>query len=522
MVPDEILTRLNIEHLCRDGRWASLYRPGQAGIQHFTQEARQTACSPINGATLSHFHATPPEAVDQAVLLALAAFREFQLIPPPRRGELVHRIGLLARERKPALAELIIHEVGKIRAEALGEVQELIDICDFAQGLSRQLYGLTIGSERASHRMMEQWHPLSPVGILTAFNFPIAVWAWNALLALVCGNTLLWKPSAQTPLCALACQQLVQDALGHFPEINMPVSTLLLGGQETGRALVANPHIKLISATGSCAMGRAVGQQVAARLGRSLLELGGNNAMIVTPRANLELALRAIVFSAVGTAGQRCTSLRRLIVHEKIHDRLIASLCRAYESLRIGDPTHDRTLMGPLIHLQAWEKMQHALQQARQQGAECLYGGNRITAGVPEGGLYVKPAILSIRGDAPILQEETFAPVLWVIRYQSLDDAIEIHNNVPQGLSSAIFTDSLAEAEIFLSQRGSDCGIANVNVGTTGAEIGGAFGGEKQTGGGRESGSDAWKNYMRRTTNTVNFGTDLPLAQGIQFHTRTD
>ena len=426
-------------------------------------------------------------------------------------------IAELARTRKMALADLITLESGKIHQESLGEVQEMIDVCDFAVGLSRQLHGLTIASERRMHRMMEQWHPLGVVAIISAFNFPMAVWAWNAMLALVCGNTLIWKPSEQTPLCALACQQLVHDALAQMTDIPQAVSSVIIGDKRAGEIIIQHPDVALVSATGSCLMGRQVAQQVAARLGRCLLELGGNNAMIVTPSADLSLALRAIVFAAVGTAGQRCTTLRRLIVHQSLVTTVTEQLIKAYAALVIGHPFAHSTLVGPLINQSAWERMQQALEAVRAQGGRVCCGGERIVERVPEGGIYVKPAIVHIGHDAPIVQAETFAPLLSIMEYSTLAQAINIQNGVAQGLSSAIFTQNLQEAEVFLSASGSDCGIANVNIGTSGAEIGGAFGGEKETGGGRESGSDAWKNYMRRSTNTINYGQDLPLAQGITF-----
>ncbi|MGV3724469.1 MAG: aldehyde dehydrogenase family protein, partial [Actinomycetota bacterium] len=421
-----------------------------------------------------------------------------------------------ARERKEDLALLVAWEVGKILSEARGEVQEWIDMCDFAVGLSRQLYGLTIASERPSHRMMEQWHPLGPVGVITAFNFPVAVWAWNAMLGLVCGDPVVWKPSEKAPLTALACHQLVCDVLSEMPEVPPGVVGLLIGGREIGEILAAEPRLPLISATGSTQMGRAVAATVAGRLGRTLLELGGNNAMIVAPSADLELALRAIVFAAVGPCGQRCTSLRRLIVHRSVREALVTRLKSAYRGLRIGSPLDTGVLVGPLIDETAYEAMQRALEIAREQGG-AVFGGERVTGSVPEGGVYVRPAIVEIGPAATITHDETFAPILYVLEYDALDEAIALNNGVPQGLSSAIFTNDVREAERFMAPAGSDCGIANVNIGTSGAEIGGAFGGEKTTGGGRESGSDAWKAYMRRATNTINYGAALPLAQGVSF-----
>jgi aldehyde dehydrogenase (NAD+) len=438
------------------------------------------------------------------------------MVPAPVRGEFVRRIGIALRERQEQLARLITWEVGKITAEARGEVQEMIDVCDFAVGLSRQLYGLTITSERPGHRLMEQWHPLGPVGVITAFNFPVAVWAWNAMIALVCGDSLVWKPSEKAPLTALACQAIVQDVVEKTPQVPPGVSCLVLGRAEVGQKLAASNLLPLISATGSVSMGRHVAATVAQRLGRALLELGGNNAVIVCPSADLQLAERAIVFAAVGTCGQRCTSLRRLIVHQQIADRLIDRLQSVYSRLPIGDPSQAGTLVGPLIDARAFQEMQQALDEARAQGGTVV-GGERVTQGVPEGGYYVRPALVQIDPAAPIVQRETFAPILYVMRYEQLDQAITWHNGVPQGLASGIFTQKLAEAERFCAPDGSDCGIANVNVGPSGAEIGGAFGGEKETGGGRESGSDAWRAYMRRQTNTINYSDQLPLAQGIRF-----
>jgi aldehyde dehydrogenase (NAD+) len=429
----------------------------------------------------------------------------------------VAAIGRRLRAGKQDLAMLVTLETGKILAEALGEVQEMIDICDFAVGLSRQLYGLTIASERPAHRLAEQWHPLGPVGVITAFNFPVAVWAWNAMIALVCGDTLVWKPSEKTPLTAMACHAIALSALADVPEAPAGVVNLVVGaGKDVGQAIAASGDVPLVSATGSVAMGRSVAQTVAARLGRSLLELGGNNAAIVTPSADLELALRAIVFAAAGTCGQRCTTLRRLIVHHSVADALLARLLKIYSDLPIGDPRSGGTLVGPLVDARAADAMQQALTAAQGQGGR-VHGGQRLAGGVPAGGAYVRPAIVEIEPTAAIVRVETFAPILYFMRYETLDEAIAINNGVPQGLASAIFTNDVREAERFCSAAGSDCGIVNVNIGTSGAEIGGAFGGEKETGGGRESGSDAWKAYMRRATNTINYSSELPLAQGIKF-----
>jgi len=463
---------------------------------------RLISVSPIDGRPIGR---VPVCDVDAICGRAAAAFERWRTVPAPRRGELVRLLGDALREAKPVLAKLITLECGKIHSESLGEVQEMIDICDFAVGLSRQLYGLTIASERPEHRMMEQWHPLGPVLVISAFNFPVAVWAWNAALALVCGDPVVWKPSEKTPLCAEAVMALVRRALRQFGDAPDGLIQLAQGERDVGEALVDDPRIALVSATGSTAMGRAVGPRVAARFGRVLLELGGNNATIVCPSADLELAARAVLFSAAGTAGQRCTTLRRLIVHESIGDAVVARLRELFAAVKVGDPRLPDTLIGPLIEEAAFDAMQKILGDRTE----------RVDA-VP-GGYYVRPAIVEAAAqDGPVLTE-TFAPILYVLRYRDLDEAIALNNSVPQGLSSSIFTSDLREAERFLSAAGSDCGIANVNIGPSGAEIGGAFGGEKETGGGRESGSDAWRAYMRRQTNTINYGKDLPLAQGVRF-----
>lgn len=442
---------------------------------------------------------------------AVRAFLQWRLVPAPRRGELVRRLGEAFRRHQDDLGELVTLEVGKIRVEGRGEVQEIIDMADFAVGLSRQIYGLTMASERPRHRMFEQWHPLGPVGIITAFNFPVAVWAWNALLAVVCGDSCVWKPSPLAPLTAIAVQKIAAQVL---EEEGAPsLFSLCVGDASVGAAMASDRRAPLISATGSCAMGRNVAAAVGARLGRSLLELGGNNAAILTEDADLDLALRAVLFAAVGTAGQRCTTLRRLIVHERVADAFVERLARAYASIPIGDPADDKVLMGPLIRPAAVAAMLAAIQTAKQQGGEIVGGGNSLD----RPGYFVEPTIVRISRDAPIVRHETFAPLLWVSTYRNLDDAIAANNGVDQGLSSAIFSNGFRSVERFLAADGSDCGIANVNSGTSGAEIGGAFGGEKDTGGGRESGSDAWKAYMRRQTCTLNFGDDLPLAQGIEF-----
>ena len=471
--------------------------------------------SPIDGRVLATIKSATPADVNRAVDAAAEAFLKWREVPAPKRGEFVRRIGERLREQKADLARIVQLEAGKITQEALGEVQEMIDICDYAVGLSRQLYGLTIASERPGHRMMEQWLPLGPIGVISAFNFPVAVWMWNAAIALVCGDPVVWKPSEKTPLTAIACMRIAADVLKEMPELPPAVLSVVIGKVEVGQALAANEKLPLISATGSTRMGKAVAETVARRLGRSLLELGGNNAMIVTPTADLELATRAITFAAAGTAGQRCTTLRRLIVHESIAKRLIERLEKVFANLKIGDPQKEGVLVGPLIDEQSARNMDRALDEAKNAGGK-IHGGGRVKENVP-GGVYVKPAIVEIKPDAPIVKEETFAPILYVMTYKDFEDAVRIHNDVPQGLSSAVFTSDVREAEKFLSPAGSDCGIANVNIGTSGAEIGGAFGGEKQTGGGRESGSDAWKAYMRRATNTINYSKELPLAQGIDF-----
>ncbi len=472
----------------------------------------------IDGQTLATISAAKPNDVDNAIEKAHKAFEAWRSVPAPLRGEFVRRFGNQLRKHKADLANVVAMEAGKITSEAMGEVQEMIDICDFAVGLSRQLYGLTIASERPQHRMMEQWHPLGVVGVISAFNFPVAVWAWNASIAFVCGDAVVWKPSEKTPLCAVACQQILQSVVALSDDLNVPedLSCVILGDSHVGEALIENPRVPLVSATGSVRMGKRVAQVVGARLGRSILELGGNNAMIVTPTAEIELAVRAIIFSAFGTCGQRCTTLRRLIIHRSLFEELLKRLCSISQKLPIGDPRDKGVLIGPLIDKQSYDAMRLAIQTAIDQGGTVV-GGDRIMDGVPEGGYYVKPAVIAISASADILKQETFAPILYCMPYDSLDEAIAIQNGVSQGLSSAIFTSDIREAERFLAVSGSDCGIANVNIGTSGAEIGGAFGGEKETGGGRESGSDSWKAYMRRSTNTINYSRELPLAQGVNF-----
>ena len=468
--------------------------------------------NPTTGEVIAHVQAASPETYRQVVQTAKSSFESWRSVPAPKRGDMARDLGNALRDKKEALGDLVSLEMGKIRPEGHGEVQEMIDICDFAVGLSRQLYGLTMQSERPQHRMYEQWHPLGAVGIITAFNFPVAPWAWNAALAAVCGDTMIWKPSELTPLCAVAVQHITNRVMAdHGVE---GVFCLSVGGGEIGQAMAEDRSLPLISFTGSVATGRKVAQVVAERLGKSILELGGNNGIIVSDKANLELAVRGIVFGAVGTAGQRCTSTRRVIAHESIIDKLQNDLVKAYEQAPLGDPLEDSTLVGPLIHEGAVEKMQEAIQRAKDEGGEVVTGGG-VRSDI--GKTFVEPTIIRMPKQPTIVCEETFAPILYLMSYDTLEGAIELHNAVPQGLSSALFTDSLREAEQFLSASGSDCGIANVNIGTSGAEIGGAFGGEKDTGGGRESGSDAWKGYMRRQTNTINWGRELPLAQGIEF-----
>jgi aldehyde dehydrogenase (NAD+) len=484
--------------------------------------------TPIDGSRLASVTKVSEDEYDAIVDQAQAAFLEWRKVPAPRRGEIVRQLGNRLREKKAELGALVTLEMGKVRGEGEGEVQEMIDICDFATGLSRQLYGLTLASEREDHHMREQWHPLGVVGVISAFNFPVAVWSWNAALAAVCGDATVWKPSERTPLTAIAVTKLAAEVCREN-DVDPAIFSLVVGkGSKIGERMLNDRRIPLVSATGSCYMGKRVAEVVGTRLGRTILELGGNNAILVTPNANLDLALPGIVFGSVGTAGQRCTSTRRIIVHRSIREELVSRLVKAYEGVRIGNPLDDSTLMGPLLNQQAVDSLLAARQKVQDEGGEILYGGEVLEGEEFPGGLYVTPCIASAENSYEIVQDETFAPILYIIEYGSADasvaesvaevtEAVAIHNDVPQGLSSSIFTDNFREAEYFLSHRGSDCGIANVNIGTSGAEIGGAFGGEKETGGGRESGSDAWKAYMRRQTNTVNWSTELPLAQGISF-----
>ena len=473
--------------------------------------------SPIDGKPIARVSQVTPDDYERIVSRCVEAFRNWRTVPAPRRGELIRRLGVALRDYKAELGALVTLEMGKILPEGEGEVQEMIDICDFSVGLSRQLYGLTMHSERPGHRMYEQWHPLGVVAVVSAFNFPVAVWSWNAAIAAVCGDVTLWKPSSKTPLTAIACTRIAEQVCKDS-DVDPAVFSLVVGrGSTIGEKLIADRRIPLVSATGSCRMGYRIGEVVGKRLGRTILELGGNNAIIVTPDADLEMSVRAIVFGAVGTAGQRCTSTRRIIVHESIRQTLVDKLVAAYKQVPIGDPLAEGVLMGPVIDTGAVDDMFKALDRLKSEGGRVVCGGERLTGDKHPGGCYVTPCIAEARNDYDIVQEETFAPILYIIEYQTLDEAIAHHNDVPQGLSSAIFTRNLLEAERFLGHAGSDCGIANVNIGTSGAEIGGAFGGEKETGGGRESGSDAWKAYMRRQTNTINYSTELPLAQGIRF-----
>ncbi|AZS19566.1 MULTISPECIES: aldehyde dehydrogenase family protein [unclassified Caulobacter] len=474
------------------------------------------ARSPVTGEVLARLREHSAGEAAQVIETAHQAFLAWRKVPAPRRGELVRLLGEELRAAKDNLAALVTLEAGKVTSEGLGEVQEMIDICDYATGLSRQLFGLTLATERPSHRMMETWHPLGVVGVISAFNFPVAVWSWNAALAFVCGDAVVWKPSEKTPLTALAVQALFEKARAKFgPDAPDGLSSLLIGGRAVGEALVDHPKVPLVSATGSTAMGRQVGPRLAARFARALLELGGNNAAIVAPSADLDLTLRGVAFAAMGTAGQRCTTLRRLFVHDSVYDAFVPRLKAAYASVPVGDPRAGGVLVGPLVDKAAFDAMQDALEQARAAGG-AITGGARVDIAGPDA-FYAAPALVEIDHQAEIVRHETFAPILYVMRYSELDEAIAAQNDVAQGLSSSIFTLNVREAERFVSSEGSDCGIANVNIGPSGAEIGGAFGGEKETGGGREAGSDSWKAYMRRATNTINYGTTLPLAQGVTF-----
>lgn len=495
--------------------------PQNSGVSTGTQWLKADgdvidAHSPVDGKHIAQVTAASRANYDHVVTTAAAAFSEWRLWPAPRRGEVVRQVGEALRRNKQALGKLVSYEMGKSLQEGYGEVQEMIDICDFAVGLSRQLHGLTMHSERPGHRMYEQWHPLGITGIISAFNFPVAVWSWNAMLAWVCGDVCIWKPSEKTPLSAIACQQIMQEVLtaNNVPE---GVCCLLVGNRDAGEWLAADTRVPLVSATGSTRMGKAVAAVVGARLGRSLLELGGNNAIIISKDADLDMSLIGCVFGAVGTAGQRCTSTRRLIIHESVYDAFTQKLVKAYGQLKIGNPLDEHNHVGPLIDTAAVRMYEHAIAEVQKEGGRILVAGGVLSGGDYASGCYVKPCIAEVENHYQIVQHETFAPILYVMKYKTIEEAIALQNGVPQGLSSAIMTLNLREAEAFLSHGGSDCGIANVNIGTSGAEIGGAFGGEKETGGGRESGSEAWKAYMRRQTNTINYSTQLPLAQGIKF-----
>jgi len=491
------------------GAAAGAFLPNPSGPE-------MTSRTPIDGSDLATVRAASADDYESIMAKAQERFLTWREMPAPKRGEIVRLIGRELRRKKKELGALVSLEMGKIRAEGEGEVQEMIDIADFAVGLSRQLYGLTIKSERPGHRMMEQWHPLGTIGIITAFNFPVAVWAWNACLAAVCGDTMIWKPSSKAPLCAVAVQKIVNEVTRDM-DLDGVFNLVIGRGRDVGEKLIGDPRVPLISFTGSTLMGKRIGETVGARLGRTILELGGNNAVVVDGTADLDLALRAVLFGAVGTAGQRCTSTRRVILFDSVYEDFKARLVQAYRQVRIGNPLEDGVLMGPVIDSYAVEGMMKALDRVRSEGGSVICGGGTHEVEGLEGGLYVEPTIAEVENDFSIVQEETFAPILYLIRVKDLGEAIAVHNDVPQGLSSAIFTRDLLAGEAFVGPSGSDCGIANVNLGTSGAEIGGAFGGEKETGGGRESGSDAWKAYMRRQTNTVNYSTELPLAQGIEF-----
>ena len=486
------------------------------GLKSSSTKNYQPSLSPVDAHLIGAVSTTSVKEYDKVIRTAQAAFEYWRMVPAPKRGEIVRQYGEALRKHKDALGRLVSYEMGKSLQEGWGEVQEMIDICDFAVGLSRQLYGLSLHSERNMHRMYEQWHPLGIVGVISAFNFPVAVWSWNAMIALVCGDVVVWKPSEKTPLCGVACMNIFKEVItaNKLPE---GIVSLINGDYRVGEMMTKDERVPLISATGSTRMGKIVGATVAARLGRSLLELGGNNAIIITPEADLKIVVTGAVFGAVGTAGQRCTSTRRLIIHESIFDKVTRALARAYKQIKIGNPLDPANHMGPLIDMQAVYAYQKALEAIKNQGGKMIVKGGVLKGKKYASGCYVQPCIAQVRNDMPIVQTETFAPILYVTSYKTLAEAIQLQNEVPQGLSSAIMTNNLREAEEFLSARGSDCGIANVNIGTSGAEIGGAFGGEKETGGGRESGSDSWKAYMRRQTNTINWSKDLPLAQGIKF-----
>ncbi|MCX8080864.1 MAG: aldehyde dehydrogenase family protein [Bacteroidia bacterium] len=503
----EVLKELGIKEI----------NPGTStGKIFFSEGELIDSFSPVDGSKIGSVKSSTLADYNKALFAAKEAFLYWRNVPAPKRGEIIRQFGDKLRKYKPALGKLVSYEMGKSLQEGLGEVQEMIDICDFAVGLSRQLYGLTITSERPQHRMMEQWHPLGVVGIITAFNFPVAVWSWNFCISAVCGNTHIWKPSEKTPLCSIACQNIWNEVAA---ENNLPegISCIVNGDYRVGEYLTSDTNVPLISATGSVRMGKMVAQKVGARLGRTILELGGNNAIILTPSADMKIAMTGIVFGAVGTAGQRCTTTRRLIIHESIYDEVKSKLSHAYSQLRIGNPLDERNHVGPLIDKQAVNAYLNAIERAIAEGGKVLVPGGVLEGKGYESGCYVKPCIIEANPNMEIVKHETFAPILYIMKYKTIEEAVEIQNNVPQGLSSAIMTVNMREMEYFLGPNGSDCGIANVNIGTSGAEIGGAFGGEKETGGGRESGSDSWKAYMRRQTNTINYGNSVPLAQGIKF-----
>jgi len=480
-----------------------------------THEEELESVSPIDGKVIARIQQVSDKDYDKVIQKAVKAFEVWQMVPAPKRGEVVRQIAVELRKYKEDLGALVAWEMGKIRAEGEGEVQEMIDVADFAVGLSRQLCGKTMHSERPKHRMYEQWHPLGVVGVITAFNFPVAVWSWNTMIALVCGDAVVWKPSSQTPLTAIACLKIADKVLKVSDAPDGLLGLVIGRGSTVGKKLVSDSRVPLISFTGSTFQGKKIGEAVGARLGRTILELGGNNAIVVSQHGDLEMAVRTILFGAVGTAGQRCTTTRRIIAHEDVYDDLLARLIKGYKSVRIGDPLEEGVLMGPLVNRTAVEDMLKALDLVKKQGGKIVYGGEELKDFPSD--CYVTPCIVEAKNEWPIVQEETFAPILYIIKYKTIEEAIAIHNNVPQGLSSSIFTLNMKEAELFLSHVGSDCGIANVNISTSGAEIGGAFGGEKETGGGRESGSDSWKQYMRRQTSTINWSDELPLAQGIKF-----
>ncbi len=510
------MSKFSVEDILKELGVKAVNAGTSTGQNHFGKGEIIESYSPVDGKLIGKVTTTTKEEYEQVVVKSQEAFKTWRMMPAPQRGEIVRQFGLKLREKKDALGKLVSYEMGKSLQEGWGEVQEMIDICDFAVGLSRQLYGLTMHSERPGHRMYEQWHPMGTVGIISAFNFPVAVWSWNTALAWVCGDVCVWKPSEKAPLCGVACQNIFAEVL---KENDLPegICGLVNGGREVGEWMSNDGRMPLISATGSTGMGRKVGEAVAKRLGKSLLELGGNNAIIITENADLEATLVGAVFGAVGTAGQRCTSTRRLIIHESIYETVKEKMAKAYGQIRIGDPLDTNNHVGPLIDTLAVEMYENALEYVIKEGGKMLVEGGRLEGPGYESGCYVKPCIAEVQNDYKIVCTETFAPILYLIKYKDLNEAIEMQNAVPQGLSSAIMTTNLREAEKFLSAEGSDCGIANVNIGTSGAEIGGAFGGEKETGGGRESGSDAWKAYMRRQTNTINYSASVPLAQGIKF-----